>query len=78
MGLPVAVVQQLYVNVEINCQQMKELCDKPYHSTSKLVAAHMLSKMEHSIRYVQSLAQHQVYSGTSEQRTLWDLPQCPL
>ncbi len=51
MGLPVAVVQQVYVNLEINCEQMEELCDKSYYSTSKLIAAYMLSKMENSIRY---------------------------
>ena len=51
LGLPVAVVQQLYINLEINCPQLAPLCDKSYYSTSKLVAAQVLSRMEHAIRY---------------------------
>jgi hypothetical protein len=46
----VAVVQQLYINLEINCQQVEQLCDKSYYSTSKLVSAQLLPRMEQAIR----------------------------
>ncbi len=48
--MPVAVIQQVYVNVEINCQQIEQLCDKSYYSISKLVSAQLLSRMEGAIR----------------------------
>ena len=48
--MPVAVIQQLYVNLEINCGQVEHLCNKDYYFTSKLVSAQLLSKMEHAIR----------------------------
>ena len=45
-----AVIQQLYVNLEVRCEGMQELCNKSYYSTSKLAAAHVMSKMERAMR----------------------------
>ena len=46
LGLPVAVIQQLYVSVEVNCSSLPELCLRSHYTTSKLAAAHLITRLE--------------------------------
>ena len=56
LGLPVAVVQQLYVNVELTCpapnsRNPAPLCERSYYSISRIASTQLLASMRDTLRW---------------------------
>ena len=51
-GLPVALAQQIYVDVRVNCSSHSTFCQKSHFSSSKAVAASLLHTLGEKTRYL--------------------------
>ena len=55
LDLPVAVIQQVYVHLEINCEEMDRLCRRSYYGASKTTATFLTAKLKNVLRYIHLL-----------------------
>ncbi len=49
VGVPLAVIQQVYVKLKLDCGEETELCRRSQYSQTRIAASHLTSKMEDTI-----------------------------
>ncbi len=49
VGVPLAVIQQVYVQLDLDCSNETELCQRSQYSKTRIAASYLTSKMEDTI-----------------------------